>query len=76
MNSVTTNLNIYMDSAGTQSILLKPVLRKITRSIDDIRKLIDQVPDGDLEWVAEKRVSAIGLIDAINELLTKKTSKP
>ncbi|GKY91274.1 hypothetical protein MPSEU_000099900 [Mayamaea pseudoterrestris] len=72
MNDVSTNLKLYMDSAGTQSILLKPVIRKITRSIEDIRKLISQMPDGELEWSDEKRQAATELMDAIDQHLSMK----
>jgi hypothetical protein len=72
---VTEQMKLYLDSPGTQSILLKPVNRKITRAVEDLRKLVDQVQNGNLEWDEEKRSKSIEVLDAI-EQMTKRTSKP
>ena len=39
MQKVTTQMAIYLDNPATQSILLKPVSRKLTRAIEEVRKM-------------------------------------
>lgn len=75
LTEVSGNLNLYMDSPGTQSILFRPVLRKIGKSVEDVRKLLSQVPDGELEWNTEKRLAALDSLDSIEKLVSKKTQR-
>jgi hypothetical protein len=76
MNEVSGNLKLYLENAGTQSILLKPVLRAISRSVEDVRKLTGQIDDGDLGWDADKRGKVLELLEAMDQLIFKKGSKP
>jgi hypothetical protein len=75
MAMVSENLKLYLESAGTQSILLKPVNRKLNRSVDDVRKLVNQVEEGELGWDAEKRLKVTDVLDSLDQLLSKKSSK-
>lgn len=39
MGKVTTQMALYLDNTATQGILLKPVSRKLTRAVEDVRKM-------------------------------------
>jgi len=55
MGEVTSQMGLYLGNPATQSILLKPVSRKITRALEDIRKLMGKLEDGTNGWDSEKR---------------------
>jgi len=50
LKEVTTQMALYLENPATQSILLKPVVRKITRAVDDSRKFIGDAVDGEDGW--------------------------
>jgi len=75
MTEITTQMALYLDNPATQSILLKPAGRKLTRATEDARKLIDRIPDGENGWDAEKRAAVLQLIDSM-EQVTKKVTRP
>jgi hypothetical protein len=74
MTHATSQMGLYLDNPATQSILLKPVGRKLTRALEDSRKLIGKIADGENGWDAEKRVSVLEIIESI-EQATKKTTR-
>jgi len=74
LGSVLEQLRLYLENPGTQSILLKPVSRKITRATEDLRRMIGTIADGQLDWDPEKRQQVLTLLDA-TEQLAKRASK-
>lgn len=70
---IATQMKLYLDNPGTQSILLKPISRKINRAVEDMRKLVAQCPDGELEWDDEKRQAVTAGLDEIEQLSKKAT---
>ena len=66
LKEVTTQMALYLDNPATQSILLKPVVRKITRAVDDSRKFIEDAVDGEHGWdegVREEVMTALKIIE-------------
>jgi hypothetical protein len=70
---VTTQMSLYLDNPATQSILLKPVSRKVTRALEEVRKLSDKV-SGDINgWDDEKRAKIKEMIDSLEQSVKKST---
>ena len=67
MSNVSTQLKLYLDNPGTQSILLKPVSRKITKAVEDLRKYSSTISDGELDYDPEKRAAINDLMDSIEQ---------
>jgi hypothetical protein len=74
---VLEQMGLYLDNAATQSILLKPVSRKITRAIEEARKNLEKVVDGENGWDTALRIEVLGLMDKIETAIKQaaKTSK-
>jgi len=64
---MTAQMKLYLDNPATQSILLKPIARKITKSLEEMRKGVDIAIDGTNGWDSEIRAEVITLIDQIEE---------
>jgi len=50
MMNVTSQMSLYLDNPGTQSILLKPVSKRIVRAAEELRKAVASVDDTDGKW--------------------------
>ena len=56
LGELTTQMTLYMDNQATQGILLKPVIRKISRVVEETKRFINKVAvDGNDSWVTEDR---------------------
>ena len=55
LGNVSTQMKLYLENQSTQSILLKPVVRKITRALEEARRFIDEVQDDENDWDTELR---------------------
>jgi len=55
LGNVSTQMKLYLENQTTQSILLKPVVRKITRALEEARRFIDEVPNDENDWDTELR---------------------
>lgn len=55
LGEVTTQMGLYLDNPATQSILLKPVSRKVTRALEDLRKLTNIMVIGVNGWDDDKK---------------------
>jgi hypothetical protein len=55
LGNVSTQMKLYLENQSTQSILLKPVVRKITRALEEAKRFIDEVPNDENDWDAELR---------------------
>ena len=75
MKTVTTQMALYLDNPGTQSILLKPASRKITRSVEDLRKILSKTGGNEeTGWDNGQRERAEDLLLAIEKAI-KASSK-
>ena len=59
LSNVSTQMKLYLENQSTQSILLKPVVRKITRALEEARRFIEEVPNDENGWDAELRVEVL-----------------
>ena len=73
MGAVTSQMGLYLGNPATQSILLKPVSRKITRALEDVRKLAATVEDGVNSWDAEKQANVTELTHLVERTIKAST---
>mmetsp|Transcript_6652 Transcript_6652/g.9747 ORF Transcript_6652/g.9747 Transcript_6652/m.9747 type:complete len:171 (+) Transcript_6652:202-714(+) len=74
LGEVVTQMSLYMDNAATQSILLKPVVRKIVRVLEDSRRFInDCAEDDNSAWPEGAKEKVLKIIGEI-ELMIKSAS--
>jgi conserved oligomeric Golgi complex subunit 3 len=64
---VISQMALYLDNSATQSILLKPSIRKITKALEEVRKLMSNIPDGEGGWDESKRGKIFMLIDELEQ---------
>lgn len=64
---MTAQMRLYLDNPATQSILLKPIARKITKSLDEMRKGVSIAMDGTNGWDGEIRAEIVALIDQVEQ---------
>jgi hypothetical protein len=74
MGTVTTQMALYLDNPGTQSILLKPVSRKITRAVEELRKMVGKLEENESSWTAEQKSKAEEWMQALEQAI-KKTAR-
>ena len=55
LDSVTKQMTLYLENTATQGILLKPAVHKLTRSLEEAKRFIGEVPDGENGWDADVR---------------------
>ena len=69
------NMNIYLNNNATQNILLKPILRKIYRAVEDTKKFIlEFTSDGEFGWNTDGRSEISTLMEDIESLSVLKGS--
>ena len=71
MGEVTTQMALYLDNPGTQSILLKPVSRKVTRAVEDLRKIVSKSASEETGWTDAKRKQTEESMQAIEQAIKK-----
>uniref|UniRef100_A0A7S1YZ74 Conserved oligomeric Golgi complex subunit 3 C-terminal domain-containing protein n=1 Tax=Trieres chinensis TaxID=1514140 RepID=A0A7S1YZ74_TRICV len=59
LRNATDNMALYLENPATQSILLKPVVRKITRALDEGRRFAGEAVDGEFEWDPSLRATVL-----------------
>mmetsp|Transcript_1833 Transcript_1833/g.2706 ORF Transcript_1833/g.2706 Transcript_1833/m.2706 type:complete len:848 (+) Transcript_1833:73-2616(+) len=67
LENVVTQMRLYLDNTATQSILLKPVSRKLYRVMEDMKKQISENANGDDD---PSTSSSSELLDILNNLET------
>lgn len=75
LKEVTTQMALYLDNPATQSILLKPVVRKITRAVDDSRKFIEDAVDGEDGWDEGTREDVLAALATIETAMKSGSTK-
>eukprot|EP00339_Tiarina_fusa_P009055 CAMPEP_0117008848 /NCGR_PEP_ID=MMETSP0472-20121206/8208_1 /TAXON_ID=693140 ORGANISM="Tiarina fusus, Strain LIS" /NCGR_SAMPLE_ID=MMETSP0472 /ASSEMBLY_ACC=CAM_ASM_000603 /LENGTH=818 /DNA_ID=CAMNT_0004710987 /DNA_START=23 /DNA_END=2479 /DNA_ORIENTATION=+ len=66
-DAVTKQMGLYLDNSGTQSILLKPISRKITKGLEEIQKAIIEIPAGVNGWDDSVRGDVLLLMDEVGK---------
>ena len=71
IGEVNSQMSLYMESAATRSILLKPVVRKIARLLDESRAFIDQgaVVDETERWTEQQKIEVKKVIDNFEKMI-------
>ena len=72
LGNIREQMSLYLENQATQSILLKPVSKKITRAIEDTKKEIQSATDG---WDEESKSEATSKLESIEQKI-KNSSKP
>mmetsp|Transcript_29530 Transcript_29530/g.46373 ORF Transcript_29530/g.46373 Transcript_29530/m.46373 type:complete len:955 (-) Transcript_29530:508-3372(-) len=75
LGNVSTQMKLYLENSSTQSILLKPVLRKITRALEEARRFIDEVPNDENDWDTELREEVLKSASAFETRVKGATTK-
>ena len=75
MPEVLEQMGLYLENPATQSILLKPVSRKIIKASEELRRWVSKCEDGDNDWDDEKRSDILQKFDALEQSV-RKFSKP
>ena len=77
LDHILGDMSLYLDNPATQSILLKPVSRKIARAFDEARVYVEKIKDGENEWTPELRSEIMARIEKLENAMkaAAKTSK-
>lgn len=75
LENVMKQMNLYLENTATQSILLKPVVRKLTRALEESRRFIGDVPDGENGWDGELRADVLKLCESFEDKVKVATTK-
>ena len=55
LEDVSKQMSLYLENTTTQGILMKPVVRKINRSLEEAKRFIGEVPNDENDWDADIR---------------------
>ena len=70
LGELTTQMTLYMDNQATQGILLKPVVRKIGRVLEETRRFITQVAvDGNDSWNGNRKEEVFRVLTMFEDLI-------
>jgi hypothetical protein len=67
----TGQMSLYLDNPATQSILLKPISKKISKGLEEIRKATCETTEGGNGWDDSTRSEILLIIDALEKTLRK-----
>ena len=70
---VKEKMSLYLDNPATQAILLKPVCRKITRALEEIRKLAMGAENGVNGWDDEQKGKVVELVSSLEDIMKSAT---
>ena len=63
LDNVTKQMTLYLENTATQGILLKPVVRKATRSLEEVKRFIGEVPNEENGWDANVRAEVLKCVE-------------
>lgn len=63
LDNVTKQMTLYLENTATQGILLKPVVRKVTRSLEEVKRFIGEVPNEENGWDANVRTEVLKYVE-------------
>jgi len=75
LENVSKQMHLYLENTATQSILMKPVVRKMTRSLEEARRFVGEVPDGANNWEEGAKEEVLKLSEAFETKVKSTTSK-
>jgi hypothetical protein len=65
----TVQMALYLDNPATQSILIKPIAKKISKGLTEIRKFATMIDDGVNGWDEISRGETLALLDELDTQL-------
>lgn len=65
--TVTSQMALYLDNSATQSILLKPIAKKVFKGLAEIRKFALEIGDGVNGWEETLRGEVLLLLDDVEK---------
>lgn len=68
---VLNKMNLYLENSATQSILLKPVSKKISKGLEEIRKGVDGMTDENSGWEESMRAGILDLVTKLEKTVKK-----
>mmetsp|Transcript_1616 Transcript_1616/g.3491 ORF Transcript_1616/g.3491 Transcript_1616/m.3491 type:complete len:847 (-) Transcript_1616:776-3316(-) len=68
---VLNKMSLYLENPTTQSILLKPVSKKISKGLEEIRKTAGGMTDGSSGWNGSVRTEIHGMIDNLEKVVKR-----
>jgi len=68
---VLDKMNLYLENPTTQSILLKPVSKKISKGLEEIRKAVNGMNDDTAGWDDAARAETVGMIDDLEKVVKR-----
>jgi hypothetical protein len=71
LGEINSQMSLYMESVATRSILLKPVIRKITRLLDECRTFIEAgaVIDDDERWTENSKAEVLKAMEKFERMI-------
>jgi len=63
LDNVSKQMNLYLENTATQGILLKPVVRKMARTLEEGKRFISEGPEEQNGWDAEMRADVLKLVE-------------
>jgi len=74
LGEINTQMSLYMDNAATRSILLKPVVRKITRLLEEARAFINEGAvmddeENESNWTEEKKDAVLKIMSDFEKMI-------
>jgi conserved oligomeric Golgi complex subunit 3 len=69
LTEVKEKMSLYLDNPATQAILLKPVSRKITRALEEVRKLAQGAEGGVNGWDDEQKGQVVSIVAELEETI-------
>lgn len=71
LGEINSQMSLYMESLATRSILLKPVIRKITRLIDECRTFIEAgaVIDDNERWTENSKAEVLKAMERFERII-------
>jgi len=67
VTEVVSQMALYLDNPTTQNILLKPVSKKISKGVEEIRKAVSEVTCGNIGWDATIQADVLRIIEDIEK---------
>ncbi|KAL9191090.1 hypothetical protein ACHAXT_000796 [Thalassiosira profunda] len=75
LDNVSKQMTLYLENAATQGILLKPVVRKITRALEDAKRFIGELPGDENGWDAELKAEVLNSMSEYEAKVKAASSK-
>ncbi len=75
IEDVSKQMALYLENKATQVILFKPAVRKITRSLEEAKRFIGEVPDEENDWDGNVRGEVMKYVEDFESRVKMASSK-